>query len=190
MFSNSEQQKLMKAMKSFLVGLSLACLSSAALAQSEVVREEVEGIRNFARIETTVACAGAITPDSVSDIKDMGFSSIINLRRPTEEGANIEAEAAAADAAGIRFVHLPFGGPNFDQGVADQFLETITESGTQPAFIHCAGGGRAATMWMLKRVVIDEWALEQAMEEAIALGLNPESPLRQFALDYIAAHSG
>ena len=165
-------------------------LGSAALGQSNVVREEVEGIRNFARIETTVACAGAITPESVADIKAMGFSSIINLRRPTEEGANIEAEAAAADAAGIRFVHLPFGGPNLDQGIADQFLDTIVESDTQPAFIHCAGGGRAAMMWMLKRVLVDEWEIEQAMEEAVALGLNPESPLRDFALEYIAAQTG
>ena len=180
----------MKAIQSLLVGLSLAGLCSAAVAQSDVVREEVEGIRNFARIETTVACAGAITPESVVDIKEMGFSSIINLRRPSEEGANIEAEAAAAQAAGIRFVHLPFGGPELDQGIADQFLETITESDTQPAFIHCAGGGRAAMMWMLKRVLVDEWGVEQAMEEAVALGLNPESPLREFALEYIAAHSG
>ena len=164
--------------------------ASTSLAQSNVVREDVEGITNFAHIETTVACAGAITPESVAEIKRMGFSSIINLRRPSEPGANIEAEAEAADVAGIRFIHLPFGGDPLDPAVADQFLDVITDSETEPAFIHCAGGGRAAMMWMLKRVLVDDWALDRALEEATALGLNPESSLRQFALDYIAARTG
>lgn len=180
----------MNKFQTLLMTLSLTGVSGIVQAQSDVVREEVEGITNFARIETTVACAGAITPESVADIKGMGFSSIINLRRPTEEGANIEAEAAAADAAGIRFVHLPFGGPDLDQGIADQFLETITEPGAQPAFIHCAGGGRAAMMWFLKRVIVDQWDVERATQEATALGLSPESRLWEFAQEYLAARTG
>ena len=87
----------------------------------------------------------------------MGFGSIVNLRRATEQGANVDAEAAAADAAGIKYVHLPFGGPDLDPAVADQFLRVITEPDTEPAFIHCAGGGRAATMWFIKRVMVDDW---------------------------------
>ena len=172
--------------------LALLLLSStlAANALGQVVREDVEGIVNFAHIETTVACAGAITPESVAEIKNMGFGAIINLRRASEEGANIEAEAAAAEAAGIKFVHLPFGGEVLDPTVADRFLATITEPGTEPAFIHCAGGGRAATMWFIKRVIVDGWDVDRAMEEATALGLRPESRTRQFALDYVAARQG
>ena len=160
-----------------------------AHAQDEVVQKDIDGIVNFAQIESVVACAGAITPESVTDIRDMGFRSIINLRLSTEEGANIEAETAAAEAAGIKFVHLPFGGENLDPGVADRFLATITEADTAPAFIHCAGGGRAATMWFIKRVIVDEWDIDPAMEEAAALGLGENSPGRPYALDYIAAPS-
>ena len=171
--------------------IAVSCFAAtAAFAQSNVVREDVDGIVNFAHIETTVACAGAITPDSVADIKDMGFASIINLRQASEEGANIEAEAAAAQAAGIRFVHLPFGGPDLQHSVVDQFLETITGADTEPAFIHCAGGGRAAMMWFVKRVVVDEWDVDTAMQEAEALGLSPESRLRPFALEYLEDRAG
>jgi uncharacterized protein (TIGR01244 family) len=176
-------------MRKILFAVLFAC-ASAVFAQSNVVREDVEGIVNFARIETTVACAGAITPDSVADIKDMGFASIINLRQASEEGANIEAEAAAAEEAGIRFVHLPFGGPELQTSVIDQFLETITGPNTEPAFIHCAGGGRAAMMWFVKRVVVDKWDIDTALQEAEALGLSPESRLRPFALEYLAAQAG
>lgn len=178
----------MKTIATALACLSILCL--AGTAQSQVVREDVEGITNFARIETTVACAGAITPDSVAGIKEMGFGAIINLRRASEEGANIEDEAAAAEAAGIRFIHLPFGGEDLDMTVPDRFLAAMAEPGVQPAFIHCAGGGRAAMMWFIKRVVVDEWDVDTAMEEATALGLRPESRLREVALEYLASRAG
>lgn len=179
-------------MKRFVAILMAASAwgSAASAVGQEVLREDVNGIVNFARIETTVACAGAITPESVEEIKKMGFGAIINLRRASEQGANIEAEAAAAAAAGIRFVHLPFGGEVLDPAVADEFLATITEPGIEPAFIHCAGGGRAATMWFIKRVMVDGWDSERAMKEATALGLRPDSRSRQYALDYVAAHAG
>ena len=177
----------MKRLPAFL--MLLGVLGELANAQGQVVREDVEGIRNFARIESTVACAGAITPESVTQIRDMGFRSIINLRRPTEEGANVEVEAAAAQAAGMKYVHLPFGGEFLDPAVADRFLVAITEPDTAPAFIHCAGGGRAATMWFIKRVMVDGWDIDQAMEEATSLGLRETSPTRQFALDYVAANA-
>ena len=73
-------------------------VSSAAFAQ-QVTKETVPGITNMARLETTVACAGAITADSVPAIKKMGFASIVNLRLATEQGAEVEKEEAAAKAA-------------------------------------------------------------------------------------------
>lgn len=164
------------------VSLSLV---SIACAQTQVVRESVPGITNFAHIETTVACAGAITPESVAQIREMGFASIINLRRATEEGANIEAEESAARDAGINFIHLPFGAP-FEPEVADSFVEAIRRPENEPAFIHCSGGGRAATMWFIKRVIVDEWDVDRAMAEASDLGLRNEA-LRTFALNYIGS---
>jgi protein tyrosine phosphatase (PTP) superfamily phosphohydrolase (DUF442 family) len=74
-----------------------------------------------------------------------------------------------------------------DPAVADSFIKTITESGTEPAFIHCASGNRAATMWLIKRVLIDKWDNQRALEEASQLGLT-SSALKTFALDYIQAH--
>ncbi len=150
-------------------------------------KSTVEGITNFAQVETTVACAGAVTPGSVAGIRKMGFASIINLRLASEQGADIDAEAAAARAAGINFVHLPFNGAMPDPAVADRFLKIITEPGNQPAFIHCASGNRAAAMWLIKRVLIDKWDNDRALEEAAQLGLT-SSALKTFALDYIQNH--
>jgi uncharacterized protein (TIGR01244 family) len=175
-------------MKRVLLSLAVVAIGvSTAAAQSQVKKSTVEGVTNFAQVETTVACAGAVKPGSLARIKNMGFVSVINLRLPTEQGSDIDAEAAEAKEAGIKFVHIPFNGGMPDPAVADRFLKTITEPGMQPAFIHCASGNRAAALWLIKRVLIDKWDNDRAIEEATQLGMT--SPvLKAFALDYIQAH--
>jgi uncharacterized protein (TIGR01244 family) len=114
---------------------AVGCLMATA-ASAQVVRQVVPGIRNFAKVESTVACAGAITPAAIQEIKTMGYASIINLRLATEQGADISASTAAAEAAGIPYYHLPFSGSAPDPGVVATLLQTITAPGVQPAFIH------------------------------------------------------
>jgi len=109
---------------------------AASAATAQVVKENVDGIRNFARIESTVACAGAITVDAVPRVKKMGYSSIINLRLATEPGADVEAHAAAAKVAGIQYFHIPFSASSPDPAAVDAFLKAITTPGVAPAFIH------------------------------------------------------
>ena len=65
--------------------------------------------------------------------------------------------------------------------------EGITTKGAEPAFIHCAGGNRAATMWLIKRIAVDHWDVDRATKEATLLGqTNPT--MRQFAIDFAQAH--
>ena len=113
----------------------VGCLLPAAAA-AQVVRQEIPGIRNFAKVESTVACAGAITPAAITEIKGMGYASIINLRLASEPGADIEANIAAAKAAAIPYYHIPFSTSAPDPSAVDTFLKTITAPGVQPAFIH------------------------------------------------------
>lgn len=157
-----------------------------ALAQ-EVTKENVDGIVNFRRLETTVACSGATKPEAMPKIKDMGFVAVINLREPTEPGANVQEEGTAATAAGLRYFSIPFSASSPDPASADKFLDAITTKGTEPAFIHCAGGGRAATMWFIKRVVVDHWEIDRAVKEATDLGMSSPK-LKQFAIDYVQTH--
>jgi protein tyrosine phosphatase (PTP) superfamily phosphohydrolase (DUF442 family) len=112
----------------------VALMATAASAQ--VVRQEVAGIRNFAKVESTVACAGAITPAAIQEVKKMGYASIINLRLATEQGADIDDNIAAAKVADIPYYHIPFSASAPDPAAVDTFLKTITAPGVQPAFIH------------------------------------------------------
>lgn len=170
-----------------VAGLLAACWTLAPARAQEVAKENAEGIVNLRRIETTVACSGAIKPGAVPNIKKMGFVSLINLREPSEQGANIEDEGAAAKAAGMRYYSIPFNANAPDPAAVDKFLAAITTPGSEPAFIHCAGGGRAATMWFIKRMMVDHWDTDRAAKEATDLGMTSPK-LKQFALDYVQSH--
>jgi uncharacterized protein (TIGR01244 family) len=166
---------------------SLVLLSTIAYAQaSKVTKEAVPGITNFARLETTVACGGATKAEAVPALKKMGFASIINVREANEAGADIDQEAAAAKAVGMNFVNVPFNIASPAPDLVDRFIAAVTTKENTPAYIHCAAGGRAASLWMIKRVQVDGWDETRALEEATALGLNER--LKPFALDYIHSH--
>jgi uncharacterized protein (TIGR01244 family) len=171
-----------------LIALGFAVLGMPTAGAQQVTKQDVPGATNFTRLETTVACGGATKHEAVPEIKKLGFASIINLRLPTEQGADIDAEAAAAKAADIRFYNIPFNGQQPDPAVADKFLDTITAAGNSPAYIHCAAGNRAATMWMIKRMVVDHWDADRAAQEAKALGMT-SAALQQFAVSYAQSHT-
>ena len=167
--------------------IAVAWPAAAPARAQEVTKENVDGITNFHRLETTVACSGAIKATAVPEIKKFGFASIINLRQASEDGANLEEEQAAAKAADIRYYSIPFSSTEPDTAAVDKFIDAITSKGSDPAFIHCAGGGRAATMWFIKRMVVDHWDVDKAAKEATDLGMTSPK-LKQFAIDYAQAH--
>ena len=173
------------------VSIVLAAVAVVGLApcvaRAQVTKETVPGVTNFSKVETTIACAGATTPAAVAELKKMGYASIINLRLPTEAGADVEAEAAAARTAGVAYVNLPFNGSSPDPAVVDRFLKAVTDPANQPVFVHCATANRAAALWMIKRLTVDGWDADRASAEAAALGLTNPS-LKAFALEYAAAH--
>jgi uncharacterized protein (TIGR01244 family) len=169
------------------VAAVVVCVLASGVASAQVTKESVPGITNFSKVGTTIACAGATTPEAVAEVKKLGYMAIVNLRQASENGANVEAEAAAAKAAGIKYVHLPFNAASPDPAVVDGFLKAVTDPSNQPVFVHCASGNRVAALWMIKRINVDGWDTERAVAEAEALGLTSPA-LKTFALDYARAH--
>src|SRR5258708_25619668 len=89
-----------------LIALVLG-VGGATLSAQNVTKETLPGVTNFAKLETTIACAGATTPAAVAGLKQMGYASIINLREASEAGAEGEAGAPAAKSAGLTHLHPP-----------------------------------------------------------------------------------
>ncbi len=146
------------------------------------------GVRNFTRIDATFACGGALSADAAASLKEAGFKSIVNLRAANEEGANIEAETKAVQEAGLAYIWLPFVTASPDAAKVDDFLKAAADPVNQPMLVHCASGGRASMFWAIKRVMLDGWPVEKAMNELPDLSKNVSAPLKAFTLDYLKQH--
>jgi len=169
--------------------VSAIVVLSAALLAAQARKENVEGIRNFTRVDATVACAGSTAPEAIAGLAAQGFKSILNLRLASEPGAAIEESKAAAEAAHIKYIHLPFNGSEPDPKVVDRFIMEVADPTNQPVFIHCGSANRVGALWLAKRMLVDRWDQDKALEEAKMIGLTSEA-LEKFALDYVAKRRG
>ena len=161
-----------------------ALLLAATSLAAQVTKGEIAGVRNFSRVDATVGCAGATDPSAMTALRKEGFVSVINLRQENEQGADIPASRAAAQAAGLKYIHLPFNAAAPDAKVVESFLAAVADKSNQPAFIHCGSANRVGAVWMIKRALQDGWPIEKARAEAETIGLaNPQ--LATFATNYI-----
>ena len=154
---------------------------------AQVKKAEMPGVRNYSRVDATVGCGGAVDPTAMSALRKEGYVSVINLRLANEAGADVDASRAAAQAAGLKYIHLPFNAAAPDEKVVSDFLKAVADKSNQPVFIHCGSANRVGAVWMIKRVLQDGWAIDRAQTEAEAIGLqNPQ--LVAFATGYIKEH--
>jgi uncharacterized protein (TIGR01244 family) len=151
------------------------------------VKQTLPGATNVTRVDATVACGGATTTAAFPELKKLGFTSVVNLRRDVEPGADIPGAKTAAAAAGLTYIHIPVDGANPSAESAEAFLTAVTNPRNQPVYIHCASANRVGAMWLIKRVVVDGWEIERATAEAEAIGLT-HAALKQFAVDYATKH--
>lgn len=159
-------------------------LALVAMAFSfQLQKPSIDGVRNYTKVDATIGCAGATDPKAIASLAGYGYKAILNLREATEEGALIPESRAAAEAAGLTFIHLPFKGSAPDESVADQFLKIVTTATNQPLFINCGSANRVGALWLIKRLVVDRWAVDRAVEEAKAIGLS-SAALEKFAIAY------
>lgn len=170
----------------FLLAASVALVMTSPLA-AQVQKKDLAGVRNYSRVDATVGCAGAVDPAAMAGLKREGFVSVINLREASESGANVDEGRAAAQAAGLKYIHLPFNAAKPDHAVVDRFLAAVGDKSNQPVFIHCGSANRVGGMWMIKRALKDGWPIEKARQEAEAIGLSNPA-LVAFATEYINTH--
>ena len=161
---------------------SCIILFAAILVGQQSKKEEVPGIRNFTQVDATTACGGATSPEAITELKRRGFTSIINFRTESEDGATVEAGIQAALAADLKYFHMPFRTPTKE--TTDEFLKVVSDPANQPVFIHCGSANRVGGMWLIKRVKLDGWDVEAATAEAETIGLRSPT-LKEFALDYV-----
>jgi uncharacterized protein (TIGR01244 family) len=148
----------------------------------------IPGVRNFTKVDATIACGGALSPEAYAALKEAGYKSVLNVRLANEPGANIDEARRAAESLGLVYIHLPFSNAAPDTAVLDEFLKAVVKPENLPMMLHCGSGTRVSMFWAVKRVMIDGWTIEKAMGELPDLSKNLSQTQRTFMLDYLKAH--
>ena len=171
---------LLRACLCFTLGVPLVAAAQSA-------DESLPGAANYTRVEATVACGGATTAEAWPELRSRGFATVINLRQASEPGADIEAATRAAQAAGLRYIHIPLSGANPQASAVDAFLAAVSDPANSPVYIHCGSANRVGAVWLVKRMLVDGWDERRALAEAEAIGLK-NTALRDFMLAYVREH--
>ena len=167
-------------MRWFLAAACVPVFCAAGLAQTP--KPSYSDILNYLRLDDHYSTGGQPSLDDLGRMKAEGVKAVINLRRPVEFDA--EGEAAKAKGLGLRYFSIPVDSKNPNDKEAAEFLKILADPQNRPAFIHCASANRVGAFWMIRRVLVDGWSVEDAEKEADKIGLRgPE--LRAFARDYI-----
>lgn len=161
---------------------------------SDIKKVDFAGIKNYSRLSGSagfggdvVGFGGATQPSAMISLKNAGFSTVINLRLDSEEGVEMEASRATAEAEGLQYVHLPLDTANADPVVIEKILATVGNPANQPVYIYCGSATRAAALWMIGRVLKDGWEVDAASVEATAIALKPPAAIA-FATGYLTLH--
>lgn len=149
-------------------GLASALESTrdAATAESPAYAE----LPNFHRVDDNLFRGGQPGTDGIGRLKEMGIKTIVNLRYEREL---VDAEAAEARAAGIRYYNVPMVGLNrpTDAQVA-HILALIDDPANRPVFVHCkAGSDRTGAVVACYRIARAQWTAKRAIEECFHYGM-------------------
>jgi uncharacterized protein (TIGR01244 family) len=163
-------------------------------AVAQVTHTDVPGILNFSQIDNAealpgpkVGFGGATEPAAMPWLAEQEFATVINLRLATEAGAEVDPSRAAAEAVGLRYLHLPFNDEDPDPELLEKFRTALGDQADQPFYIHCHSATRAAALWMIWRVTYAGVDLDTARSEARSIALKPDEAVA-FAEKYLKAH--
>ena len=165
-------------MKRCVAVLFAMAFCSAGLAQESP-------IRNFLRVNSDFCTAGQPTLDQLSELKEQGIRTVLNLRRPSEHDA-VEEEARVREL-GMNYFNIPIAGADIRDEQVEEFLALTDDSDNRTVFIHCGSANRVGALWLIRRVLRDDWETADAETEAAEIGLR-SADLKEFALQYIETH--
>jgi uncharacterized protein (TIGR01244 family) len=178
----------------FIVSLALLATGLGAASQTPPT-QAVAGIANFTPIDKNLAVGGLITPAGMAELKRRGFKTVINLRKPDEANANVEAEGDAVRAAGMKYINVPFSaGDPYDVASPQVgvFIKAIDDRANWPVFAHSVQSHRPTGLLVIKRVLEDGYTVEKAYAapdtQVLADGSAGSKGMKDFAQKYLQAH--
>ena len=124
----------------------------------------------FRRVTERLSVSPQVAPEDLAAAAAQGFVRVV-CNRPDGEGpgqpTGVEMKAAA-QAAGLEFVHIPFAGMP-DGATADAVFAAVSEA-PGPVLAYCRSGTRSITAWALGALRAGDHDREALVALAAAAG--------------------
>ncbi len=140
--------------------------------QARVMAQVLEGSNLIAhRVTDSVYLGGQPEREDWQRLANEGFSLVINVRSDPERAA---AQAQSARAVGLDYVHLQIPVYELESEHLQAFVAALAQASQGKTLVHCRTASRVALLWMLKRMVMEQWSQEQAEAELQQAGYSEE----------------
>lgn len=126
---------------------------------------------NFIVLQPGIVGSGPPALTEIPELKERGYSTIINLRQANEPG--VADERAAAEAAGLHYVSIPLSGSNFALADANFLRAALAEAPAGDVLLHCGSGSRVGALWAMAVAVEQGLAPNDARALALRSGAAP-----------------
>lgn len=134
---------------------------------------------NIKKVSDEFFAGGQPTPETLKQLADEGYKSVVNLRSLDEAGA-LADEQQQAEAVGLEYVNVPLNSTVADDNSTTKVLSELEQLPT-PIYFHCGAGGRASALALIALATQQKLNREQVLAKAQELGINPEQAhVKQF----------
>ncbi len=131
------------------------------------------------KVSDEYSAGGQPTPETLKQLVDEGYKSVVNLRSLDETGA-LADEQQQAQAVGLEYVNVPLKSTEANDNSTAKVLSELQQLPT-PVYFHCGAGGRASALALIAFATQHQLNLEQVLAKAKELDINPDQAhLKQF----------
>lgn len=122
--------------------------------------------------------------DDVIALAAEGVVLLVNNRPDDEEPdqPGTHAEAAAAEAAGLHYLHLPVTGASITREDVERFRQAVREA-SGPVVAHCRSGTRSLTLWAIGEVLEGRLQRDDLLEFGTRYGFDLTGAVRWLKAD-------
>lgn len=149
------------------------------------------GVPNLHRINDKLYRSAQPTEEGMSNLKQLGVKTIVNLR-------SFHSDRDEIGDTGLRYEHLTMKAWHPEEKEVVRFLRIVNDPESTPVLFHCLhGADRTGTLSAVYRVAVQGWSKKDALEEMVRGGFNyheiwinlPEW-IRDLDIDKIRKESG
>ena len=141
--------------------ITLAGISNAQASKTSEAFPNVK-IKNFGQMDENYFRGGQPKKDQYVQLKDLGITTIIDLRNDPED-----YEKTTAESLGMKYINIPMDDAEYpSDATIDQFLKEINDPANGKMYVHCKGGKhRAGVTGAVYRMEKYGWDYDQAFAE-------------------------